>query len=62
LLRVSGEYRPAQHKHRQRAPVSDTGNFQYYAGPVSAAAPKTCVKWGGSINGIAFESGFSHCG
>jgi predicted Ser/Thr protein kinase len=44
------------------APVSDTGNFQYYAGPVRAAAPKTCVKWGGAISGISFESGFSHCG
>lgn len=43
-------------------PVADTGTFQYYAGPVSATAPKTCVKWGGSIGGMSFESDFSHCG
>ncbi|MFC4069137.1 serine/threonine-protein kinase [Actinoplanes subglobosus] len=41
--------------------VTDKGSFQYYAGPVSAAAPQTCVKWGGSIGGLSYESDFSHC-
>ncbi|WP_433381520.1 protein kinase domain-containing protein [Actinoplanes sp. CA-142083] len=42
--------------------VSDTGNFEYYAGPVRAAANKTCVKWGGSIGDAAYDSPFEHCG
>ncbi|WP_433794913.1 serine/threonine-protein kinase [Actinoplanes sp. CA-252034] len=44
------------------APVADSGTFQYYAGPVTATASKTCVKWSGSIGGLSFTSDFSHCG
>ncbi|WP_043620919.1 M23 family metallopeptidase [Nonomuraea candida] len=40
----------------------DSGSFQYYAGPVQAKAPKTCVKWGGSIGGQKYDSPFEHCG
>ena len=40
---------------------SESGSFQYYAGPVRAAAPGTCVKWGGTIGGMSFTSDFSHC-
>jgi predicted Ser/Thr protein kinase len=43
-------------------PAADTGTFQYYAGPVSAAAPQTCVKWGGSIGGMSYESDWANCG
>ncbi len=41
---------------------TDAGNFQYYAGPVKATAPDTCVKWGGSVGELTFESDFEHCG
>jgi predicted Ser/Thr protein kinase len=43
------------------APVADSGSFQYYAGPVTATAPKTCVRWGGGIGGMSYESDWSHC-
>jgi serine/threonine-protein kinase len=41
---------------------ADSGTFQYYAGPVKAVAPGTCVKWGGSVGALTFESDFEHCG
>ncbi|WP_433419087.1 M23 family metallopeptidase [Microtetraspora malaysiensis] len=41
---------------------TDSGSFQYYAGPVSAAAARTCVKWGGSIESARYDSPFGHCG
>ncbi|MGH8792024.1 MAG: M23 family metallopeptidase [Stackebrandtia sp.] len=41
---------------------SDSGKFSYYAGPVKKQAPKTCVKWGGSVGSASWESGWSHCG
>jgi predicted Ser/Thr protein kinase len=40
---------------------ADKGSFQYYAGPVSAAAPATCIRWGGTIGGLTFLSEWSHC-
>ncbi|WP_407651386.1 serine/threonine-protein kinase [Actinoplanes sandaracinus] len=40
---------------------ADKGTFQYYAGPVTAAAPKTCIKWGGAVGGMSFESDWAHC-
>jgi serine/threonine-protein kinase len=40
---------------------TDSGNFQYYAGPVKAAAQGVCVKWGGSVDGVAYDSPFEHC-
>ncbi|GAA0924598.1 N-acetylmuramoyl-L-alanine amidase [Nonomuraea longicatena] len=42
--------------------AEDKGNFSYYAGPVSAAAPNTCVKWGGSVGNSSYTSPFEHCG
>lgn len=41
--------------------ITDSGNFAYYAGPVSKAAPKTCVKWGGSVGSESYTSPFEHC-
>ena len=41
---------------------TDSGNFGYYAGPVSDSAPATCVKWGGSAGGASYNSPFEHCG
>lgn len=42
--------------------ISDSGSFAYYAGPVSAAAGSTCVKWGGSVGSATYTSGYEHCG
>jgi hypothetical protein len=42
--------------------VSDSGSFQYYAGPVSVYAPGKCVKWGGSLGSVSWGSGWEHCG
>lgn len=47
-------------KGHQRA--TDAGTFQYYAGPVKAKAPRTCVKWGGAIGSATYDSPFEHCG
>ncbi|WP_158882563.1 M23 family metallopeptidase [Amycolatopsis anabasis] len=43
------------------ARVTDSGNFTYYAGPVTKAAGSTCVKWGGSVGSSSYESPFEHC-
>ncbi|GAA4588176.1 serine/threonine-protein kinase [Actinoplanes octamycinicus] len=40
---------------------TDSGSFQYYAGPVTAVAKATCVKWGGSVGTLSWTSGFEHC-
>ncbi|GAA3719240.1 M23 family metallopeptidase [Nonomuraea antimicrobica] len=41
---------------------TDSGSFQYYAGPVRATAKKTCVKWGGSIGSAKYDAPeFEHC-
>lgn len=40
---------------------TDSGNFEYYAGPVKAAAPDKCVKWGGSSGSSRYDSPFEHC-
>lgn len=42
--------------------ITDSGNFSYYAGPVRAAAPGKCVKWGGSAGSSSYNSPFEHCG
>ncbi|MFC7648681.1 N-acetylmuramoyl-L-alanine amidase [Streptosporangium lutulentum] len=42
--------------------ITDSGNFGYYAGPVRAAAPGKCVKWGGKAGASAYDSLFEHCG
>jgi serine/threonine-protein kinase len=41
--------------------VTDSGSFAYYAGPVSATAKATCVKWGGSVGTATYASPFEHC-
>ncbi|MFI9552479.1 N-acetylmuramoyl-L-alanine amidase [Nonomuraea endophytica] len=42
--------------------TTDSGNFSYYAGPVRAAAPDKCVRWGGSAGSSTYTSPFEHCG
>ncbi|MEV6868747.1 M23 family metallopeptidase [Streptosporangium subroseum] len=42
--------------------VTDAGNFDYYAGPVTAAGAKKCVKWGGKVGATVYDSVFEHCG
>lgn len=42
--------------------VTDAGQTQYYSGPVEAIALNTCVKWGGSVGALTFDSEFTHCG
>ncbi|MFD9941993.1 M23 family metallopeptidase [Nonomuraea sp. NPDC059023] len=44
------------------ARITDSGNFSYYAGPVRAAAPGKCVKWGGKAGTATYDSPFEHCG
>ena len=46
---------------RGAARVTDSGTFQYYAGPVRAKADGICVKWGGSIEDVTYDSPFEHC-
>ncbi len=41
---------------------TDSGAFSYFAGPVAAAAADKCVKWGGAVDGQAYNSEFEHCG
>ncbi|WP_101790539.1 M23 family metallopeptidase [Nonomuraea indica] len=41
---------------------TDSGNFTYYAGPVTAKAPGKCVKWGGKAGSATYTSPFEHCG
>ncbi|MER6944346.1 N-acetylmuramoyl-L-alanine amidase [Nonomuraea sp. NPDC000554] len=41
---------------------TDSGNFTYYAGPVTASASGKCVKWGGKAGSATYESPFEHCG
>ncbi|MEU7836884.1 MULTISPECIES: M23 family metallopeptidase [unclassified Nonomuraea] len=40
---------------------TDSGSFDYYAGPVKLAASGKCVKWGGSVGSSTYTSGFEHC-
>ncbi|PWR05000.1 hypothetical protein DKT68_29235, partial [Micromonospora acroterricola] len=40
---------------------TDSGSFDYYAGPVRASAAGACVKWGGATGGVSYGSGFEHC-
>ncbi len=45
-----------------RARSTDSGNFSYFAGPVSKAAADKCVKWGGAVGDNDYTSPFEHCG
>ncbi|MEU7829686.1 MULTISPECIES: M23 family metallopeptidase [unclassified Nonomuraea] len=40
---------------------TDSGSYDYYAGPVKRSAPGKCVKWGGSVGSSSYTSGFEHC-
>lgn len=44
------------------ARTTDSGSFEYYAGPVSKSAAGKCVKWGGSVGSSSYTSAFEHCG
>ncbi|WCN80083.1 hypothetical protein [Micromonospora sp. LH3U1] len=44
-----------------RARSTDSGSFDYYAGPVRVSAAGACVKWGGGTGGVSYGSGFEHC-
>ncbi|MFR9779990.1 hypothetical protein ACL02O_28530 [Micromonospora sp. MS34] len=50
-------YLEVQGKTRQ----TESGAYKWYAGPVRAAAPGVCVKWGGSTGGASYGSPFEHC-
>jgi hypothetical protein len=41
---------------------TDSGDYDYYAGPVTVAAGATCVQWGGSVGSDSYTSPFEHCG
>ncbi|MEU7897205.1 M23 family metallopeptidase [Nonomuraea sp. NPDC049152] len=42
--------------------ITDSGNYEYYAGPVRASAADKCVKWGGKAGSSTYDSPFEHCG
>lgn len=44
-----------------RARATDSGSFLYYAGPVDRPAPG-CIRWGGAISGVGYDSPSEHCG
>ncbi|MFI7605022.1 protein kinase [Micromonospora sp. NPDC049366] len=44
-----------------KARTTDSGSFDYYAGPVRARAAGVCVRWGGSAGGDSYASPFEHC-
>ncbi|MFI2382966.1 protein kinase [Micromonospora sediminicola] len=44
-----------------RARQTQSGGYQYYAGPVRATAAGVCVKWGGSTPEATYASPFEHC-
>jgi hypothetical protein len=47
---------------KDRARITDSGAYGYYAGPVRAAAENTCVKWGGAVGSNTYDSPSEHCG
>jgi hypothetical protein len=40
----------------------DNHAYQYYAGPVTAYAPNSCVQWGGAYQSASWTSDYGHCG
>jgi hypothetical protein len=44
-----------------QARKTDSGSYQYYAGPIRAKAKATCVKWGGAVGSAKYDSPFEHC-
>jgi hypothetical protein len=41
---------------------TNSGDFAYYAGPVTASAAGKCVKWGGKAGSSLYNSPSEHCG
>ena len=41
--------------------VDDDGDYEYYAGPVRGAADGACIRWGGSVDDVGFDSELEHC-
>jgi serine/threonine-protein kinase len=41
--------------------VSDDGDQKYYAGPVRAQTAGACIRWGGAVDDVAFDSELEHC-
>ncbi|WP_214412793.1 serine/threonine protein kinase [Sphaerisporangium fuscum] len=44
------------------ATTNAAGDYTVYAGPISLAAQKKCVMWGGGYGTASWKSGWSHCG
>lgn len=42
--------------------ATDSGSYDYYAGPVTRHAAGQCVRWGGTIGSSSYTSPFEHCG
>lgn len=42
--------------------ASNSGNFGYYAGPVTRTAAAKCVQWGGKVDSTTWTSAYGHCG
>jgi hypothetical protein len=42
--------------------TKDSGTYTYYAGPITAHAPNSCVMWGGTHGSSTWTSGWGHCG
>lgn len=42
--------------------ATDSGSYQYYAGPVARVAAARCVQWGGSVGSTSYTSPYEHCG
>ncbi|MFG1690370.1 M23 family metallopeptidase [Nonomuraea sp. NPDC049269] len=42
--------------------ATDSGKFEYYAGPVKRDAAGQCVVWGGSVGSSTYTSPSEHCG
>jgi hypothetical protein len=41
---------------------TDSGNYQWYAGPVKLAAKGKCVKYSGSAGSYSTTAGYANCG
>ncbi|MCK7621567.1 spore-associated protein A [Streptomyces sp. RS10V-4] len=56
---VLAELGPSDHS---APPVTDSGKYTSYAGPVRLAAKGRCVDWGGAIEGVSVRVTASNCG
>jgi len=39
----------------------DDGNYKFYAGPVQDSTVGECIRWGGSVDDVSFDSSLGHC-